>query len=162
MNEIMISEEAVKDRLENKILAIVEQVSTLRQETGLSQAEFASTIGMDKGQFSRLMHGASNMTLESVVRMEVALNQDIIVTPDDYAEFLVDNTDRLKDIVLAAIETHREFAWDLPQSYTIGVFSVVANTHLSDSFSMNLLQGSNPVRSQIAYQSQTSTSHVKE
>lgn len=90
------------DRLEDKMLAIIEQISIMRQEKGLSQSDLARALGMDRGQFSRLLR-SDNMTLATIARLEDALGGNILVTPDDYVEELARDQSRLCDVIEGAI-----------------------------------------------------------
>ena len=96
-------EKILERKLHKKLLALVDQISTIRREKGLSQKELGEGIEMDKGQMSRFMSAEKNVTLETVVRVEDFLGHEILVTPDDRDEALVDNPKRLWEIFEVAL-----------------------------------------------------------
>lgn len=67
----------------SKNLAITEQVYSLLKERGWSQKEFANRLGKHESEVSRWLSGLHNLTLESIVKMEVVLETEIIVTPNE-------------------------------------------------------------------------------
>lgn len=64
----------------SKNLAITEQIHFLLMERGWSQKEFANQPGKHESEVSRWLSGLHNLTLESIVKMEVVLEKEIIVT----------------------------------------------------------------------------------
>jgi len=62
-----------------KNLAITEQILFLLKERDWSQKEFANRLGKHESEVSRWLSGLHNLTLESIVKMEVALGTDIII-----------------------------------------------------------------------------------
>jgi len=95
----------INRKLHQKLLALVDQVSTIRQENGLTQRELGDGIEMDKGQMSRFMSAKKNVTLETVVRIEDFLGYEVLTTPDDRDEALVKDPQRLSLIVSTALRT---------------------------------------------------------
>ncbi len=67
----------------SKNLAITEQVYSLLKEKGWSQKEFAKRLGKHESEVSRWLSGLHNLTLESIVKMEVVLETEILVTPNE-------------------------------------------------------------------------------
>jgi len=110
-----ITNENVQDKLEDKVISWIDQVSTFRQENGISQKELAMAILMDEGQLSKLMHSPGNITLATVVKFDLALGMETLVTPDDYEERLVDDTERFIAIAGAAMKAHPELQAKLAQ-----------------------------------------------
>ncbi|TSA38993.1 MAG: XRE family transcriptional regulator [Porphyromonadaceae bacterium] len=64
----------------SKNLAITEQIYSLLKERGWSQKEFAKRLGKHESEVSRWLSGLHNLTLDSIVKMEVALGKEIIIT----------------------------------------------------------------------------------
>jgi len=67
----------------SKNLAITEHISSLLKERGWSQKEFANRLGKHESEVSRWLSGLHNLTLESIVKMEVALGTEIIITSNE-------------------------------------------------------------------------------
>lgn len=55
------------------------------------------------------------MTLETLCRIENALSHEILVTPDDYEEWLLDNRARLLVVVKAAAVQFPDFLQNLQE-----------------------------------------------
>ncbi len=104
----------IERKLHQKLIALVDQVSTARRELDLTQKELGDGIGMDKGQMSRFLSGRKDIRLETIVRFEDYLGRDLLVTPDDYEEYLVSTPERLKDVLRAAIEEHPTLVFEMP------------------------------------------------
>jgi len=68
-------------RFTDKNLDISEQVYALLEKKGLSQKEFAQLLGKNESEVSKWLSGLHNLTLKSIARMEAALGEDIIITP---------------------------------------------------------------------------------
>ena len=49
-------------------------------EQSVTQAEWARRMGCTQQYVSNLLKGSSNMTLETIARLEIALNLDILKT----------------------------------------------------------------------------------
>ena len=64
----------------NKNLDISEEVYALLESRGISQREFAKKLGKSPSEISKWLSGLHNLTLRSIVKMEVALGEDIIIT----------------------------------------------------------------------------------
>jgi len=64
----------------SKNLAITEQIYSLLKERCWSQKEFAKRLGKHESEVSRWLSGLHNLTLDSIVKMEVALGKEIIIT----------------------------------------------------------------------------------
>ena len=52
-------------------------VYTRMKELGMTQAELAERMGMDPGRLSRIIHGAPNLTLKTIAKLENALEFDL-------------------------------------------------------------------------------------
>ena len=60
---------------------IAVQIGTLLKNKRITQKEFAKKVGMKESQLSKILAGNSNCTLKTITKIEVALNEDIIVIP---------------------------------------------------------------------------------
>ena len=68
-------------RFVDKNLGISEQVCAILERRGLTQKEFARMLGKSESEVSKWLSGLHNLTLKSIARMEAALGEDIIITP---------------------------------------------------------------------------------
>jgi len=64
-----------------KNLEISEQIQTLLKAKGWSQKDLAIRLGKSESEVSKLLSGLHNLTLKSIVKLEVQLGHDIITTP---------------------------------------------------------------------------------
>ena len=53
-------------------------ISNIRQERGLTQAEFARRLGTSQSAVNRIEQGNQNLSLETIARISTALGKDII------------------------------------------------------------------------------------
>lgn len=56
-------------------------IAQIRQERGLTQAEFASRLGTSQSAINRIEKGRQNLSLETIGRLSDALNKQIIAIP---------------------------------------------------------------------------------
>ncbi len=64
----------------DKNLNIVDKVNSILKDRNLSKAEFAKMLGKKPSEVSRWLTGMHNLTLKSIIKMEVALGIDLIYT----------------------------------------------------------------------------------
>lgn len=69
-----------------KNLAIVDQIFDLMEERGWTQKNLASKLGKAESEVSKILSGMQNITLQTLVNLEVVLGEDIIVTPAAYSK----------------------------------------------------------------------------
>lgn len=60
--------------------AIVEEMKELMQEQGITQLELANRMGVSAPYINKLMHGDTNFTIESLVKIAKALNGTLKVS----------------------------------------------------------------------------------
>jgi transcriptional regulator with XRE-family HTH domain len=83
---------AVLERLKAKIqpynrvfvrknLEISDQISDLLKEKGWTQKDLANRLGKSESEVSKLLSGLHNLTLQSLAKIEVVLESDVITTP---------------------------------------------------------------------------------
>ena len=53
-------------------------IARVRQERGMTQAEFASRLGTSQSAVNRIEKGKQNLSLETLARLSEALNKQII------------------------------------------------------------------------------------
>lgn len=58
---------------------IGEQIRTARIEAKLSQAAVADRIGMTRGNYARIEHGETNVTIETLLRIAEGLGLDLTI-----------------------------------------------------------------------------------
>lgn len=68
-------------RMVAKNLAICEQVRLLLTEKGWTQKDLAERMGKSQAEVSKWLSGMHNLTQQSIVKMEEALDADITITP---------------------------------------------------------------------------------
>lgn len=66
--------ESADELLWDHALDISGSVYVRTKELGLSAADLARRMGMDKGQLSKIMSGKGNITLKTIARLEEALD----------------------------------------------------------------------------------------
>jgi len=61
---------------------IAERIATILNNLNISQKDFAKKLGMKESQLSNILAGNANLTLKTITRLEVALDEVIIVVPE--------------------------------------------------------------------------------
>lgn len=64
-----------------KSLDIQDQVADLLAKKGWTQKELAARMGKTEAEVSRWLNELHNLTVKSIAKLEVALGEDIILTP---------------------------------------------------------------------------------
>lgn len=64
-----------------KSLDIQDQVADLLAKKGWTQKELAARMGKTEAEVSRWLNELHNLTMKSISKLEVALGEDIILTP---------------------------------------------------------------------------------
>lgn len=64
-----------------KSLDIQDQVADLLIKKGWTQKELAARMGKTEAEVSRWLNALHNLTMKSIAKLEVALGEDIILTP---------------------------------------------------------------------------------
>jgi transcriptional regulator with XRE-family HTH domain len=77
-------------RYVDKNLDIVEQIVAILNERDMSQRDLAQQMGKTEAEVSRMLSGLHNLTLKTLARLEVALGEDIITTPQKARELTGD------------------------------------------------------------------------
>jgi transcriptional regulator with XRE-family HTH domain len=78
--------ESSNARLIDKQMEISSQISRYLQQQGLTQKELAQEADIGESQLSEIMRGEGNPTLKTLVKLEEALDKDIIVAPSFHKE----------------------------------------------------------------------------
>jgi transcriptional regulator with XRE-family HTH domain len=78
--------ESPNARLIDKQMEISSQISRYLRQQGLTQKELAQKAGIGESQLSEIVRGEGNPTLKTLVKIEEALGQDIIVAPSFHEE----------------------------------------------------------------------------
>ena len=68
-------------RFVQKNLDIVAQIVFILNEKNMSQRDLAQQMGKTEAEVSRMLSGLHNLTLKTLARLEVALGEEIIITP---------------------------------------------------------------------------------
>ncbi len=88
-----MKEQSVYDRIRNrtkpetrqyvqKNLAIVAEVSRVVKEKGWTQKELAKKMGKTESEVSKWLSGLHNLTLKSIIKLEVVLDTILLEVPD--------------------------------------------------------------------------------
>ena len=72
----------MKARMELSV-AIANRIYTLLERKGLSQKDLARMLGKTETEVSRWLSGMHNLTIGSIAKVMVALEEDIIIVPHD-------------------------------------------------------------------------------
>lgn len=64
-----------------KSLDIQDQITDLLAKKGWTQKELAARMGKTEAEVSRWLNELHNLTMKSIAKLEVALGEDIILTP---------------------------------------------------------------------------------
>jgi DNA-binding Xre family transcriptional regulator len=70
-----------------KSLDIQDQVADLLAKKGWTQKELAARMGKTEAEVSRWLNELHNLTMKSIAKLEVALGEDIILTPGTAARW---------------------------------------------------------------------------
>jgi DNA-binding Xre family transcriptional regulator len=70
-----------------KSLDIQDQVADLLAKKGWTQKELATRMGKTEAEVSRWLNELHNLTMKSIAKLEVALGEDIILTPGTAARW---------------------------------------------------------------------------
>lgn len=65
-------------KLVERNLAIANKVLTILEEKGIKKSAFAEMLGKKPSEITKWLSGSHNLTMKSIVKMEVALNADLI------------------------------------------------------------------------------------
>lgn len=72
----------MKARMELSV-AIANRIYTLLERKGFSQKDLARMLGKTETEVSRWLSGMHNLTIGSIAKVMVALDEDIIIVPSD-------------------------------------------------------------------------------
>jgi|SRR5690625_512725 len=78
--------ESPNTRLIDKQMEISSQINRYLQQQGLTQKELAQKAGIGESQLSEIVRGEGNPTLKTLVKIEEALDREIIVAPSFHEE----------------------------------------------------------------------------
>jgi transcriptional regulator with XRE-family HTH domain len=69
------------DKLAQKRKKIAERIAVLLESKGWTQQQLADEAGVRKSYVSAILHEKANLTLSSVVRLEEALREELLIVP---------------------------------------------------------------------------------
>jgi len=73
----------------DKSMGIADHVHEILERRGVSQREFAKLLGKGESEVSKWLSGSHNLTIKSIVKMEIVLNEKLLVIPDkEGAEYI--------------------------------------------------------------------------
>ncbi len=70
-----------------KSLDVQDQIADLLAKKGWTQKELAARMGKTEAEVSRWLNELHNLTMKSIAKLEVALGEDIILTPGTAARW---------------------------------------------------------------------------
>ena len=65
----------------NKMLDVADRIHALLEQKGMSQKDLAAALHKSESEISKWLSGTHNLELKTVIRIEEALNEDILVVP---------------------------------------------------------------------------------
>src|SRR5271154_5712165 len=71
-------------------------ISQIRQERGLSQAEFARRLGTSQSAVNRIEHGKQNLSLDTLGRISDVLNKQLISLSGDTTNLKIEGGHELR------------------------------------------------------------------
>jgi transcriptional regulator with XRE-family HTH domain len=106
--------ESPNARLIDKQMEIGAQVARYIRELGITQKELAKKADIGESQLSEILRGEANPTLKTLIKIEEALDQDIIVAPSFYEEKMA-----RKGFMHIPAKHAEQFQWDsVNESFT--------------------------------------------
>ncbi|MFT7381116.1 MAG: transcriptional regulator with XRE-family HTH domain [Roseivirga sp.] len=100
-DEIEVSQE-VKNFVDRS-MEISDQIFTVLQKKGLTQREFAKLLDKKESEVSKWLTGMHNFTLKSISKIEAALGEQIILTPQKAEERTPQSTKFVRVEVTASL-----------------------------------------------------------
>lgn len=70
-------------RTKRAVREIGRRIKSVREEAGLSQEKLAAKIGMTRSNYARIERGATNVTIDTLIRIAKGLGVDVRVTIGD-------------------------------------------------------------------------------
>ncbi|MDZ7757637.1 helix-turn-helix transcriptional regulator [Rhodohalobacter sp.] len=100
----------MKRRFIKKQMDVAAQIYELLQQKGWTQSELAEKSGVSEQRVSTILSGHANPTLETLVKIEDALDMEVIVAPKFYKKEL-----NRKGFVITQLPISEKFQLDLDE-----------------------------------------------
>tara|TARA_R110002096_G_C14629134_1_gene724753 strand:- start:1482 stop:1895 length:414 start_codon:yes stop_codon:yes gene_type:complete len=94
-------------KLVERNLAIANRVLTILKERGVKKSQFAEMLGKKPSEITKWLSGSHNLTMKSVVKMELALGVDLLTIVNPEGD---DNTPEKEYVFLGMIKGSMEEA----------------------------------------------------
>ncbi len=78
MNQVIAEMEPVERKLIDRQMEVATKISTMMEERGWNITTLADQTGIARPHLSRVLAGVGNITLKTLVKIEIALNKDIL------------------------------------------------------------------------------------
>ncbi len=65
----------------SKMLDIADRIHVLLEQKGMSQKDLAVTLHKSESEISKWLSGTHNLELKTIIRIEEALDEDILTVP---------------------------------------------------------------------------------
>ncbi|MBO9155041.1 multiprotein-bridging factor 1 family protein [Chitinophaga sp. GCM10012297] len=85
----------------SKWFDITERILEILTEKGMTQKDLADLLGKNESEISKWMKGAHNFTLDTIAKIEIALGETILSSPNARKkEFIVGEARVLKEVFI--------------------------------------------------------------
>lgn len=74
------------EKLVSRNVAISNRIIKILKDKNMSRVEFADILGKKPSEISKLLSGRHNINIKTIVKMEIALKEDILSIVDDNAK----------------------------------------------------------------------------
>lgn len=69
----------------SKMLDVADRIHVLLEQKGMSQKDLAVTLHKSESEISKWLSGTHNLELKTIIRIEEALDEDILTVPQPSA-----------------------------------------------------------------------------
>jgi len=94
------------EKLVSRNVSISNRVIKILAEKNISRVEFAELLGKSPSEVTKLLSGKQNINIKTIVKMEIALGQDIISICDEAPQV---KTKHIYFTVFKNTNTHEDF-----------------------------------------------------
>jgi transcriptional regulator with XRE-family HTH domain len=85
----------------SKSFDISDQILDILEKKGITQKQLADKLGKAESEVSKWMKGDHNFTIDTIVKVEIALEEKIIDTPNNYQK----ESEKLRNYIPASFKT---------------------------------------------------------
>ena len=126
-----IAEEWEKEDLYlEKSTKIAVSVLTILRERGITKQSLAESMGVSAQYISKIVKGSENLTLETIAKLEKALNVDLVSVIDHTYVFPIDSVSQSRESIWDKVFSAKYSDKDLRISYLYPEETFRINLHL--------------------------------